>query len=114
MASRIGRTLNHVEMKRASVMITHGKLPRSVHPPAGNYPIPADLQLVADAFVVLQQARHEADYEVSATFTRHEAISSVESVRQAFKAWDRVRKTDEARFYLACFLLWKRWDEEPR
>jgi hypothetical protein len=114
LASRIGRTLNHAEMKKVSVMVAHGRLPKAVQPPVGSYQVPADLGLVADAFVALQQARHEADYEVSASFTRQEAISYIESARQAFEAWDRAKKTDDARMYLACFLLWKRWDEEPR
>jgi predicted lipid-binding transport protein (Tim44 family) len=75
---------------------------------------PGDLKTVANAFVSLQQARHEADYDVSRTFRRQEVLAHVQSARQAFEAWGRVRKTDDARLYLACFLLWKRWDDEPR
>jgi hypothetical protein len=69
---------------------------------------------VATTFVSLQEARHGADYDLSRTFRRQEALDFVESARQAFEAWERVRKTDDARVYLACFHLWKRWDEEPR
>ncbi len=35
-------------------------------------------------------------------------------LREAFEAWRRIRKTDDARLYLASFLLSKRWDEDPR
>ena len=69
---------------------------------------------MANTFVSLQQARHEADYDLSHTFRRQEALDFVESAHEAFAAWERIRRTDEARVYLACFHLWKRWDEEPR
>jgi uncharacterized protein (UPF0332 family) len=113
-ASRISRTLNHGEMKKTSLMIANGKLPRAIQLPSGGYSAPADLKVVAKTFVSLQEARHEADYDVSRIVKRQEVLESVESARQAFGAWERIRKTDDARFYLACFHLWKRWDEEPR
>jgi hypothetical protein len=114
LAARIFRTLNHAEMKRASVMIGNGKLPKAVQDPDVSYTVPADLKIVADTFVTLQQVRHQADYDLSRVFRREETVSYIEAARQAFEAWDRVRKTDDARMYLACFLLWKRWDDEPR
>lgn len=114
LASRINRTLNHAEMKKASTMIANDKLPKAVQPSGGGYSTPPDLKRVANAFVSLQQARHEADYDLSRTFRRQEALAFVQSARQAFEAWESVRKTDDARVYLACFHLWKRWDEDPR
>ncbi len=114
MAARINRTHNHGEMKKASSMIANDKLPKAVQPPSGGYTTPPDLKSVANAFVSLQQARHEADYDLSRTFRKQEALDFVESARQAFEAWERVRRTDDARVYMACFHLWKRWDEDPR
>jgi hypothetical protein len=69
---------------------------------------------VAKAFVSLQEARHIADYDLSRRFRRREALDFIESARQAFAAWERVRNTDDARLYLACFHLWERWDKDPR
>jgi len=114
MAARINRTHNHAEMKKASSMIANDKLPKALHPPGGGYTTPDHLKTVANTFVSLQQARHEADYDLSPTFRRQEALDFVESARQAFEAWERVRRTDDARVYPACFHLWKRWDEDPR
>jgi uncharacterized protein (UPF0332 family) len=114
LAARINRTLNHAEMKKASLMIANDKLPKAVQPPGGGYTSPPDLKSVAGIFASLQQARHEADYDLSRAFRRQEALDFVESARQAFEAWERVRRTDDARVYLACFHLWKRWDEDPR
>jgi uncharacterized protein (UPF0332 family) len=67
--------------------------------------IPEDLRLIAETFVQLQQARHEADYKLDRRFTRKEAISLVERGRQAFQAWTRVRKDPAAQVFLASLLL---------
>lgn len=111
--ARVCRTLNHAEMKRVSAQFAVNKLPKGIQP-GGPYTTPADLRLVADAFLLLQQFRHEADYDHTRVFTRSEALSVVQRARSAFEAWGRVRKADDARLYLACFLLWDRWDKEPR
>jgi hypothetical protein len=113
-AARINRTLNHAEMKKTSAMIAKNKLPKCVESPTSAYTAPADLRVVADAFVRLQQARHEADYDLACTLRRNEVLAFIRTARRAFEAWERIRKTDDARIYLACFQLWKRWDEEPR
>ena len=114
LVAKISRTLSHGEMKKASSMIANDKLPKGLHPPGGGYAAPSDLKTEANAFVNLQQARHEADYDLSRVFRRREVLAFVQSARHAMEAWDRVRKTDDARLYLACFHLWKRWDEDPR
>lgn len=113
LVARICRTHNHGDMKKVSAQFGANKLPKALQPRAA-YSTPADLKVVADAFVSLQQARHEADYDLTRTFTRTEAIDIVDQARNAFAAWERVKKSDDARLYLACFLLWDRWDKEPR
>jgi hypothetical protein len=86
LAARIIRTLNHADMKKASLMIASNKLPKAVQPPTGRYLAPVDLKAVADTFVKLQQARHEADYDLSRSFRRQEALAFVQSARQASAA----------------------------
>ena len=112
-ASRIGRSLNHAEMKAASVMIVKGELPKLVRP-QGQYQPPSDLVRVAKAFCDLQEARHLADYDLDRSYLRSQAIEAVGMARQAFEAWERVRRTDVARIYQACFLLMERWSKTPR
>ncbi|MEX2560734.1 MAG: hypothetical protein WD403_12510 [Pirellulales bacterium] len=77
----------------------------------GVFPIPQEVQNVAKAFVDLQQARHDADYDLARSFPRSDALAFVEQAKQAFVDWRGVRKGDLARIYLACFLLWKQWDK---
>ncbi len=112
--AQIVRTYNHTEMKKVSTFFANNKLPRAIQPAVGAYVTPPRLQNVAQAFIDLQEARHEADYNLSHELTRGQALALVRRVQQAFEDWNQVRKTDDARLYLACLLLWKRWDEEPR
>jgi uncharacterized protein (UPF0332 family) len=114
LAARINRTQKHGDMKKASQMIANHRLPRGLQPPGGGYQTPIDVKFVADTFVALQQLRHEADYDLSWRLSRQEALDVVETARDAFQAWNRVKRTDEAKVYLACFQLWNRWDEEVR
>ncbi len=74
-------------------------------------PIPQALRDVAGAFVDLQEARHEADYNLAKTFIRSEAFDHIGRAAQAFADWETIRKEDLARVYLGCFLLWKQWNE---
>ncbi|WP_437837184.1 hypothetical protein [Sorangium sp. So ce1153] len=48
----------------------------------------AALQGVARAFLDLQQARHDADYDPSKRFTRQGVLTHVGQAEQAFKDWD--------------------------
>ncbi|HEU5116199.1 MAG TPA: hypothetical protein VFT74_05925, partial [Isosphaeraceae bacterium] len=90
LAARISRMFNHGEMKKASSMIANSKLPRGIQPPGGVYAAPPDLKTAANTFIDLQEARHEADYNLSRSFLRRESLEFVHSARDAFEAWERV------------------------
>jgi hypothetical protein len=102
------RAFVHDEMKQASNSFKSASLPPHVAAVAGAI-VPADLQFVADAFIELQQIRHEADYKLDRSFTRGDVLKLVGRADQAFQAWMRVRKQPIAKVYLASLLLWKRW-----
>jgi hypothetical protein len=68
LAARINRTFNHAEMKKTSSLIANDKLPRSIV--GTSYSSPPDLKTVANSFISLQQARHEADYDLTPSFHR--------------------------------------------
>jgi len=59
-------------------------------PLLGGAALPQDLQTVAEAFVTLQQARHEADYDLARRFTRPEAHDLVDLADAAVQALGRV------------------------
>jgi uncharacterized protein (UPF0332 family) len=91
LAARINRTLNHGEMKKVSLLIANGKLPKAVQAPGARYTTPREVKTVANTFVILQEARHEADYDLTRTFSRDEALRFVQMAREAFEAWEAVK-----------------------
>ncbi len=112
--ARINRTYSHADLKKVSTFFANDKLPKALQSTRGGYLTPPELRSVATLFAKLQQARHEADYELTQRLSRQDALRCVAWAREAFADWESVKKTDDARLYLACFLLWKRWDDEPR
>lgn len=67
-------------------------------------PLQADLVSVAKAFGDLQQARHEADYDISRKFSRQETIDLIEQTINAFQAWQNVRRSLQADVFLVALL----------
>jgi hypothetical protein len=104
-------------MNAVSKSFASGKLPKCFDSVKRSLPFKPDpsekhkLKDVAQAFVELQQARHDADYDLSKNFTRGDTVAFVERAKQAFSDWESVRKEDLAKIYLACFLVWKDFDK---
>jgi uncharacterized protein (UPF0332 family) len=107
----VSRAFAHTEMNKAPKSFAGGTLPNKFGPVTGGAPIPNALIDVARAFVDLQQARHEADYNLAKSFAKNEAKALIDQVAQAFHDWQAVRGSDHAQLYLACLLLWERLDK---
>ena len=107
----INRFYGHKEMNEVSKSFAKDDWPKAFDSVKGVFAIPPELQNVAQAFVVLQQARHDADYNLAKKFTRSDAASFVEQAKNAFEAWNTVRRHDLAKIYLACFLIWDKWNK---
>jgi hypothetical protein len=112
--ARINRTHNHGDLRKVSILFANNRLPKAIQSTSGGIVLQPELINVANSLVDLQQVRHEADYDLVRIFTRREAMDIIEQTEEAFADWKIIKKTDHARLYLACFLLWKRWDEDPR
>jgi len=107
----MSRAFVHAEMNRVSKSFAGGNLPQRFNPITGGAIVPSNLRDVAQAFVDLQQARHEADYNLARSFSKSEAQALVDQADQAFTDWQTVRNNDVARLYLVCLLLWDRWEK---
>ncbi len=46
---------------------------------------PRDIQDFSNQFVILQAKRHDADYDPSSTFTRHDVLTSIDAAAIAIK-----------------------------
>lgn len=109
--NRLNRVYGHGKMKEVSLSFAEGKWPRAFDPLKEDLQIPQELKSVARAFTDLQEARHDADYNLAKTFSRDEALALVDLTEQAFRDWEKIRKDDIARLYLSCFLLWDTWNK---
>ena len=65
-----------------------------------------ELKEVAQAFVDLQQARHEADYDTARRFTRAEANDLVDQCDQAFTNWHLARNTPSGEAFMVGLLAY--------
>ncbi len=108
LAPRIERAFTHTEMKQVCRSITAqnpSEIVRELQP-AG---FSVGLRLVAQWFVELQEARHRADYDPTATYDRTETLELLRTAGAAFAEWRKIRTNDEANVFLAALLFAGRW-----
>ena len=77
--------------------------------PVVTLPLEPQLINIATAFVDLQQARHDADYDYSIIFIRTNVLQKIALADSARLNWKAVRKTPNARAFLAALLLQRQW-----
>jgi len=105
---RIGRTLAHNEMKEVCLAVTRSNLGSvfAVLVPGG---FTLGLRKMADTFVVLQEDRHLADYDLTAIYTRAEVLEAILLAEQAFAEWKLIQTTEEASVFLSALMFARRW-----
>lgn len=101
----VARQLDHGTMKALSKLFGDGTPPGSLRELVPTVPDP--LRDVANLFVLLQQARHTADYDLRAAtdLNRQEALNLVEQARAALQLWATVRDTPAGEVFLLALLL---------
>jgi hypothetical protein len=111
----IQRAFNHGQMRDVCAAFVEGNAR-----PAGNrippatkallsFPLAPALVQVLQAFVDLQEARHDADYNPSKIWNRLDVLNYVYIVQQAFADWKTIEKTPNASTFMAALLLQKHW-----
>lgn len=107
--NRFARAFEHANLKSASRAFSNPQGNQLTNLTGGT-PIPSDLEVVANSVIDLQEARHEADYNIGQRFSRLEANNLIDQATAAFQAWQRVRTNPVAHNFLAALLLWKQWN----
>ena len=105
---RIGRAFSHRQMKQVcrSISDSHASTILRELRPAG---FSRGLVVVATNFANLQDERHRADYDLSAAYTRFEALEYVDLAYGAFREWKALRDHEEANVFLSALLFAIRW-----
>lgn len=84
------------------------KLAKSTQPLV-QLPVEPEIQRIAALFVHLQEIRHQADYDPTASFIRAEALQLIADVEEAVRAWHSVRSQSNATVFLAALLPQEHW-----
>lgn len=117
--NRLARKFQHRNMKRAASELAKSELANKLIPANlvsvfKTKPLDKDLVNVASSFVDLQEARHDADYNLDKNFFRHQVLEIVNMTERAFHSWDKVRHTLEAKIFLIGLLdyniIIKKWE----
>ena len=100
----MARAFSHQNMLKVARQFASKAVASKLNPALnGQLPRP-ELVIVAKAFLDLQQARHEADYDRAARFARPQALELLQQTRKAFLGWQRVRGSPQADAFLAALL----------
>jgi hypothetical protein len=108
---RIQRWFEHAEMKRVCGRFLATKLDKPLLDLIGEA-ASADLRNVAQTFITLQEARHNADYNLGYSLGSDEAQQLILLALVAMDSWDRITTTAEANIFILSLLMWKNWERE--
>ena len=104
----LARAFYHSAMKQtAAAFVRHRRIPPKLAYGIGHPQVQQPLIDVASAFVEIQEARHNADYNRFIRFTRREVIDIADMAGQAFQDWRQVRGTLPADAFLTGLLVYK-------
>jgi hypothetical protein len=76
--------------------------------PGNSDSIEVNLTKVVQAFILLQQARHNADYNLEAALDPADALAAVDMVNSAFVSWELTRSSGVAKNYFFALLFKER------
>lgn len=96
--SRVARQFEHKRMKDVSADAGNKR-------PAIPSTAQAGLVVVANTFVLLQQNRHTADYNLSVVLTPEEVALDILLVEDAFKTWSDIKGEQVVQDYLFSLLF---------
>ncbi len=102
--AQVRRTYVHANMRNVCRRFSRLQ-PSDALAPLLTLPIDAELVSVAEAFVALQEARHEADYDFTTTFNKIDVLQRVQYARAAVANWRAIRSSPNATVFLVALLL---------
>jgi uncharacterized protein (UPF0332 family) len=101
----LGRCFDHGPMKKASEKVSGINATfKDIPPKDAEEAAAIHLRTVASAFIQAQQRRNDADYNMAKEWTPVEVHTQIDSVNEAFTAWNRIRDEAIAQAYLVSLL----------
>lgn len=96
----LARTFEHSEMSNVCKGFANRNPSDRWKKCLGNQSVSLELACVAANFRDLQEARHEADYDILKKPKKSDARKSVNQAMQAFTAWNTIKMAPEAKVFL--------------
>ena len=103
----LARAFHHAAMKQTAVAFTRSPIPPRLASGLDRQEVQQPLVDVATAFVQLQEARHDANYNRALRFFRREALDLADLADQAFRDWRQVRGSLPADAFLTGLLAYR-------
>jgi uncharacterized protein (UPF0332 family) len=104
----LSRTFEHGEMSNVCIGFANRNPADRWKKCLDNQSVSSDLACVAANFRNLQQARHEADYDILKKPKKSDARKFVDQAKQAFTAWNTIKMTPEAKVFLLALVFDKK------
>jgi hypothetical protein len=110
---RTQRALLHTSMYKAAKSFSKpGPRPRNLPADIGlPGPVSPEMMAIAKGFVLLQDERHSADYDINQPFDRTKALALVTTAENIFAAWTKEKKSGNAPVFLASLMFWQLWNK---
>ena len=96
----LARTISHSNIKNLAQDFSRASVPKNLCPVLGIDTLDERLVFVANAFIQLQNARLDADYNLNKKFVKSKVIELAIMTKRAFNSWKEVNKTIEADVFL--------------
>ncbi|MYK91820.1 MAG: hypothetical protein F4026_06730, partial [Synechococcus sp. SB0669_bin_8] len=96
----LARTISHADIKNIAQDFSRASVPENLCPILCIDTLDERLVFIAEAFIQLQNARLNADYNLSEKFVKSKVIELVIMTKRAFDCWEEVNKTIEADVFL--------------
>ena len=104
----LSRAFHHSDMKDVCKSFASNQAPKKFSSAFDGLSLQPQLVSIARAFVDLQEARHQADYNAYRIVKRQEALHHVQLADKAIQDWDLIRKTPQADAFLTGLLVIRR------
>ncbi len=101
----VSRAFRHSHMRDVCKSISQKRLPSKLVPAFPDFKIDDRLVKVGGAFVRLQEARHQADYDTYYHFERNEALRFQKLAANAIDDWNLICKTSQADVFMVSLLI---------
>ena len=103
----LARAYAHRNMLKVARQFTSRGVSLKLLPGLKSLPLQPELVAVAETFVDLQQARHEADYDIMRRFNRNEVLDLADRAQAAMTDWRQIRKSAQADTFLIGLLAFE-------